>query len=191
MQTKLATSLTIILSLFLLAHSMSPECTSHLKGLSKTFDILQYSAQDQDVLGVFRALRLLSKGKNSVYEVCGDEVLDFFGEEEYDTVQGCQGSSAYLEEILEEVYDEIHSEEESLKAIRKLERFYPIFQQTCLNADDDFGMNVSEEANDEIMEALEELMQELLDKQERLVDEIFDDLEDLKTEIGKKDLVWN
>jgi len=179
MNTKFAIYLTIFLSLFILAHSMNPECADHIEKLYETLDELQYATYDQDILGVFRSLRLISKARNSIFNACGEEPSDFTNEGEFDMVQGCQESF----EIVGDILDGITIEEESLKAIGKLERFYPFFQQTCLYADDYLVMSLSEEGNDEVMEALEELMQELLDQENRLVNEILSDIDDVK---GKK-----
>jgi len=176
MNTKFAIYLTILLSLFIIAQSINPNCAEHAQNLVETLNELEYATYDQDVLGVFRNLRLISKAKNSA---CGNEISDLIDQREFDMVQGCQESF----EIVGDILDGITSEEESLKAIGKLERFYPFFQQTCLYADDYLVMSPSEEDNDEVMEALEELMQELLDQENRLVNEILSDIDDVK---GKK-----
>ncbi len=168
----------IAISLLSFSSAKNAECAQKLHSLQNNVTNLQYYAQDQDILGVFSTLRLISKEKNYIAEVCQEEVFDFLEERDYSSVQGCQESFATIEDLTYET----ENDEESLKTVRELGKFYPVFLQSCFYADDYLLMNMPEEVHDEVMEAFKELAQELLDEEDRLMREIIDDMSSFESQ---------
>jgi len=166
MNTKITILFAVVfLSLLVLSCAMNSECARKVHSFKGSLESLQYYAQDQDILGVFSTLRSISKAKNNINEACKDEV---FEERDYSLVQGCQESFAIIEDLTYETEDD----EESLRTVRELGKFYPVFLQSCFYADDYLLVNISDEIHREGMEALQELAQELLDEEDRLMKEI-------------------
>jgi len=154
------------------SYAMTSECADKLRDLQEILLDLHYSTHDQDIFGVSLSLKSISKSAKLISLGCGEDSINIEGKEEYGWIQGCQEGFEFLRDIT----SEIGSLEDSLLAVKELERFYPVFKGTCLYADDyllvedlcfnDYDVDC-EKRN------VKGMIQELLDDEEALTREAF------------------
>jgi len=174
MQTKII-FFTVLFALFTGFSALSQDCIHKIQSIEGSLMDLHYFAQDQEILSVFLTLKSLLKVNKSLTDICYEESaykIDKNGEENQ-WIQGCQEGFKMLRNIT----STIDSNEEKLQALRKLTDFYPVFENTCLYADDYLLLEILEGNDSERGDIIKGMIREFLDEEDRFVNEIVEELE--------------